>query len=180
MIRVAEGLAANGIRVVTFNFPYKEANKNVPDKGPVLEEAFAQVWREIAARTDGPMFAGGKSMGGRISSQTAAKSLFDPAPIGLIFFGYPLHPPAAPKKRRDRHLPSIVQPMLFLHGTRDSFGSPEEMTALMQTLPAATLHLIDGGDHSLVAPKRQDPGGRSVDTAIEIAARWMMMMVLRS
>jgi predicted alpha/beta-hydrolase family hydrolase len=173
MIRVAEGLAAHGIRVVTFNFPYMEAHKKVPDKGPELEQAFARTWREIAAHARGPMFAGGKSMGGRIASQTAAKAAFDPAPVGLVFFGYPLHPPAAPKQRRDRHLPSITQPMLFLHGTRDSFGSPEEMTALMQTLPTATLQLIDGGDHSLVAPKRQDPEGRSVDTAIDAAARWI-------
>jgi len=173
MTRVATGLAARGIHVVTFNFPYKEAGRSLPDPGPVLEAAFANVWKDSRA-----VFAGGKSMGGRIASQAAAKQLFSPAPAGLVYFGYPLHPPGKPAQRRDAHLPSLTQPMLFLHGTRDPFGSPDEMTALASGLgAAATLHLIDGGDHSLVRPKRQDPDGGSVDAAMDIAARWMAGLI---
>ena len=95
-------------------------------------------------------------MGGRIASQVAARDAFDPPPNGLIFFGYPLHPPGNPKQRRDTHLPEIRVPMLFLQGTRDPFGSPEEMKALAAALPkTATLELVDGGDHSLVVRTKQ-------------------------
>jgi predicted alpha/beta-hydrolase family hydrolase len=174
MVRVAEGLAARGVQVLTFNFPYKDAGKSVPDPPAVLEETFARVWKGAGAR-----FAGGKSMGGRISSQAAARQLFDPPAAGLVFFGYPLHPPGKPAQRRDRHLGSVGAPMLFLHGTRDQFGSPEEMTSLVASLgPTATLELIDGGDHSLVRPKRQDPDGRALDHAMDVAAKWMKALNL--
>jgi hypothetical protein len=171
MIRVADGLAARGVRVVTFDFPYMEAGRRTPDRGPDLEAAFEAIWQSV--RESGPMFAGGKSMGGRIASQVAARSGFDPAPAGLVFFGYPLHPPGRPAERRDRHLPRIAAPMLFLHGTRDSFGSPDEMRELAASLPGARLELIEGGDHSLVAPKRGDPAGASLERAIDLAAAWM-------
>lgn len=169
MIRVAAGLAARGIHVVTFNFPYKDAGRPVPDPGPVLEAAFADAWAGAGAT-----FAGGKSMGGRIASQAAANGLCSPAPAGLVYFGYPLHPPGKPAQRRDRHLAAAGCPMLFLHGTRDAFGAPDEMTALTARLgPGATLALIDGGDHSLVRPKRQDPDGRALEGAMDTAAAWM-------
>jgi predicted alpha/beta-hydrolase family hydrolase len=175
LARVAAGLAARGIHVVTFNFPYKAAGRSLPDPGPVLEAAFAEVWRDAGA-----VFAGGKSMGGRIASQAAAKGGLDPAPAGLIYFGYPLHPPGKPAQRRDAHLPKIGRPMLFLHGTRDPFGSPAEMTTLAAGLgPSATLALVEGGDHSLVRPKRQDPEGRSLEDAMNVAARWMRERVGR-
>ena len=174
MRRVTEMLTAHGIRVVTFNFPYIDAKRSAPDRPPVLEETFARIWREAAAEADGAMYAGGKSMGGRIASQVAARGGFDPAPAGLIYFGYPLHPPGKPDQRRDRHLPSIPVPMLFLHGTRDSFGTPEEMQGLAKTLgPRARLEIIAGGDHSLVAPKRQDPNGESLLRATDLAATFM-------
>ncbi len=172
MKRVAEGLAARGIRVVTFNFPYIDAGKHVPDPGAMLEDAFRDVWASV--RDAGPMFAGGKSMGGRIASQAAAKNVLDPAPAGLVCFGYPLHPPGKPAQRRDKHLPAIAAPMLFLHGTRDPFGSPDEMRALVGVLLGATLEIIEGGDHSLAAPKRQDPGGASLDRAMDVAAAWLL------
>ena len=177
MRRVVAAFGTHGIDVVTFNFPYMDAGRKAPDRAPVLEAHYARVWRETAARIEpikpvkGPMIAGGKSMGGRIASQVAAAGGFDPAPAGLLFFGYPLHPPNQPGKRRDAHLPTIDVPMLFLHGTRDPFGSPDEMRALVDTLPRATLHLIDGGDHSLVV-KRKDAGD-SVERAVATAAEWI-------
>ena len=173
MRRVAESLATRGISVVTFNFPYMEAGRGAPNPGPQLEAAFADVWREVAAAARGPLFAGGKSMGGRISSQAAAKKLFDPAPAGLVFFGYPLHPPGKPDQRRDRHLPDVGAPMLFLSGTRDPFGSPEEFTALVATLPNATLEILEGGDHSLLASKAQEAKSSRLERAIDLAAAWI-------
>ncbi len=125
------------------------------------------------------MFAGGKSMGGRIASQAAARALFNPAPAGLVFFGYPLHPPAKPGQRRDRHLASVGAPMLFVQGTRDPFGSEEEMEALVSMLPDATLELVDGGNHSLEAPKRDDPDGTRFEAAVQAAVRWMRTSTAR-
>jgi predicted alpha/beta-hydrolase family hydrolase len=161
------------VRAVTFNFPYIEEKRKVPDRGPVLEDAFAVVWREVASAAAGLVFAGGKSMGGRIASQLAARGGFDPAPAGLVFFGYPLHPPGKPGQRRDRHLASIDAPLLFLHGTRDPFASPDEMRGLVAGLSRATLEFIDGGDHSLVAPKRQDPEAASLERAMDLAAAFV-------
>ena len=76
------------------------------------------------------------------------------------------------QQRRDAHLPSIRVPMLFLHGTRDGFGTPDEMTALTASLPSATLHLCDQGDHSLIAPKKADPRGQLLEDAMDVAATW--------
>lgn len=174
MRKVAQGLADRGVRVVTFNFPYKEEKRKVPDRGPVLEDAFAAVWKELTGSTKGPVFAGGKSMGGRIASQATARGLFDPKPAGLVFFGYPLHPPGRPEQRRDRHLPDVGVPMLFLHGTRDPFGTPEEMRELIDELPDSALELIQDADHSLVRPRRQDPDGSSLDHAMDAAAAFII------
>ena len=173
MQRVVRAFEQARVRVVTFNFPYMDAGRSVPDKAAVLDAHFAAVWKEAAAGAQGPLFAAGKSMGGRIASQVAAKGGFDPAPAGLIFFGYPLHPPNQPAKRRDAHLSAIAVPMLFVQGTRDPFGSPEEMRALVATLPNATLGIIEGGDHSLAALKKADPAGDSVERAVASATAWI-------
>jgi len=171
MKRVAQAFESAGMRVVTFNFPYMDARRHVPDKPAVLEAHFATVWRDAGAKATGPMFAAGKSMGGRIASQVAAKGDLTPAPAGLVFFGYPLHPPGKPQQLRDAHLPDITAPMLFLQGSRDPFGSPDEMRALVDRLPGATLSITDRGDHSLVTSRR--PDDRGVDDAVGIAVKWM-------
>jgi predicted alpha/beta-hydrolase family hydrolase len=171
MKRVVTAFDSQGIDVVTFNFPYIDAGRSAPDRPAVLETHFEQVWKDAAANAAGPMIAGGKSMGGRIASQAAGRGGFAPPPAALVFFGYPLHPPNQPAKRRDAHLPQVAAPMLFLHGTRDPFGSPDEMRELVASLPRATLHLIDGGDHSLVV-KRKD-GADSVERAVAVAATWI-------
>ena len=173
LIKVARAFEQRDINVVRFNFPYKEAGKSVPDKPAVLEAHFANVWKDAAKSAKGPMIAAGKSMGGRIASQVAATGGFDPPPAALIFFGYPLHPPGKPTQRRDAHLPKIKVPMLFLHGTRDPFGTPDEMTSLAASLPSAKLHIVDGGDHSLVASKRASGGGDSVELAVATASEWI-------
>ena len=171
MLRVAKAFSTHDIDVVTFNFPYMDAGKSVPDKAPVLEAHFEKVWTDVASRTKGPLVAAGKSMGGRIASQVAARKGFSPAPVGLVYFGYPLHPPNQPAKRRDSHLPAIDIPMFFFHGTRDPFGTPEELQSLVAGLPHANLQLIDGGDHSLIV-KRKD-GADSIERAVAQAADWI-------
>lgn len=169
----AAAFAAAGFETITFDFPYMENGRRVPDAGPVLEAAFAAVAAECCARwiNGRGYFVGGKSMGGRIASQAMARGLFERAPAGLVFLGYPLHPPQRPEKRRDAHLASITTPMLFVHGTRDPFGSPDEMRALIARLPSATLALIEHGGHSFEAPKRD--GGDQRAAAFAAAISWM-------
>jgi uncharacterized protein len=150
MVQAAQAFAARGITVATFDFPYMAQGRSVPDKGPVLETH----WRAVVdeARTHPafarlPLFIGGKSMGGRIASQVAAQRVEGIA--GLVYLGYPLHPPGKPEQRRDRHLPDITEPMLFVQGTRDPFGTAEEIRALLPRLnPRATLFEVTDGDHS--------------------------------
>ncbi len=94
-------------------------------------------------------------MGGRIASQVAAQPDALPARVdGLVFLGYPLHPPNQPRRRRDAHLGDIQVPMLFVQGERDVFGNAEEMTPLVAALPHASLYVVAGGNHSLETPKR--------------------------
>ena len=174
MNAAAAAFSAAGYETITFDFPYMEEGRRVPDPAPVLEATFAAVATECCARWmngRGRYFAGGKSMGGRIASQAAARGLFERPPAGLVFLGYPLHPPGKPEKRRDAHLPSVKAPMLFVHGSRDPFGTPDEMQALVKPLAQATLVVIDGCGHSFEAPKR-DGGDRSAQ-AFATAIAWM-------
>jgi predicted alpha/beta-hydrolase family hydrolase len=125
MVSFADALSSLGLDVITFNFPYIEQRRKIPDRAPVLEACFNAVIRTVKAEVASAgeaLFIGGKSMGGRIATQVAAA---DPnLPVnGLILLGYPLHPPGRPDQRRDRHLPDIERPMLFVHGTRDPFGA---------------------------------------------------------
>ena len=150
MVQAAKAFAERGITTATFDFPYMAQGRSLPDKGPVLEAH----WRTVidAARAHGafaglPLFIGGKSMGGRISSQVAAQHVDGIA--GLIYLGYPLHPPGKPDQRRDRHLPDISEPMLFVQGTRDPFGTADDIRELVPRLnPRATLFEVRDGDHS--------------------------------
>jgi predicted alpha/beta-hydrolase family hydrolase len=155
MTNAARALAARRIVTATFDFPYMAAGRKVPDGPEVLERA----WRDVVdtARANEklarlPLFIGGKSMGGRIASQAAAAS---DLPIeGLVFLGYPLHPPGKPDQRRDKHLPAIRAPMLFVQGTRDAFGTAEEIRGLLPRLQRAALFEVDGGDHSFKVPAK--------------------------
>ena len=142
---VGAGLMARGVACLRFNFPYKEAGRKAPDREPVLRETWTSVF-EAMAREGRAVWAGGKSLGGRIASMCAADGM--PA-AGLVFFGYPLHPPGKPERIRDAHLPSIRVPMLFIQGTGDPFATPDLLRATIARLgKRATLHTIEGGDHS--------------------------------
>jgi predicted alpha/beta-hydrolase family hydrolase len=139
---VKQGLEARGLEVVTFDFPYMKAGRKLPDKAPILEAA----WREeIEKHRAQRLFLGGKSMGGRIASMVAAASI--DGVEGLVFLGYPLHPPKQPDKRRDAHLPEIRERTLFVQGERDPFGTPKELRPVLQKMKNATLYPVKG-DHS--------------------------------
>lgn len=165
MVAAAGGLAGRGVETTTFNFPYTEAGRRAPDPAPKLEACFRDVVRAVRARgaPDRPLFLGGKSMGGRMASHLAAQG--EPNLAGLVFLGYPLHPPGKPTQLRSEHLPSIGVPMLFVQGTRDPFGSPDELAPILARLPAkVAVFPIDQGGHSFEVPKR---AGRSREEIFE-------------
>ena len=151
LVSFARALAARGLEIVTFNFPYTEQHRRVPDRRPVLDACYAAVIdavRQHVASARAALFIGGKSMGGRIATHVAAA---DPAlPVaGLVLLGYPLHPPGRPSERRDAHLAGVRRPMLIIQGSRDTFGMPAEFAPLMSALlPAPTMHIVEAGDHS--------------------------------
>lgn len=151
MTAFARALAARGLDTITFNFPYTEQRRRLPDRGPVLEACYRRVVDTV--RRDVPsarqfLFIGGKSMGGRIATQVAAADHTLPLD-GIVLLGYPLHPPGRPTQRRDAHLPGVKRPLLFIQGDRDGFGTPAELGPILSSLsPQATLHVVAGGDHS--------------------------------
>lgn len=156
MVAFARALAERGLTTVTFNFPYMEQRRRMPDRAPALEAAFRAVIEVVRARPDwgrDRLVIGGKSMGGRMASYVAAAGLDGLA--GLVFLGYPLHPPGRPEQRRDGHLSRIREPMLFVQGARDTFGTPEELAPILVPLgPAVRLHVVADGDHSFKVPRR--------------------------
>src|SRR5713226_10019039 len=124
MRMVASGLAARGFDALTFNFLYKEKGKSAPDPKARLESCYRAVINAALKHRKlkkNRLVIGGKSMGGRIASQVAAGH--SEGIDGLVFLGYPLHPPGRPEKLRDEHLPKIKAPMLFVQGARDTFGT---------------------------------------------------------
>lgn len=165
LLRCAEAVAASGRGVVLFNFPYGERRRRVPDPPAILERTVAAVAAlaraELGARR---LVLGGKSMGGRMASQAVAGGL---AADGLAFLGYPLHPPGRPEKLRDRHLPAVAVPMLFVQGGRDAFARPDLLRATLARLgDRATLIEVADGDHSFAVPKRQDRTPAQVEASI--------------
>jgi len=172
---VHEGLAATGFVCVKFNFPYTQAGRRAPDRAPVLEDCYRHV---IAAIRSDPGLAtdriviGGKSMGGRMASHLAAQG---EAVAGLLFLGYPLHPPGKVEQMRIAHLPKIRVPMLFFAGTRDPLCRLDLLQEAFKQLRApVVLHIIDGGDHSFAVPKRlgRDVGDVCAEI-IRVSAEWL-------
>jgi uncharacterized protein len=149
------------VLVLRFNFPYQEARRSSPDPPARLEATYRAVLGWLRAHptlAPGPLFAGGKSMGGRMGSHLAAVG--EPL-AGLVLLGYPLHPAGKPEQRRDAHLPAIRCPMLFIQGTRDPLCDLRLLEPVFGRLAAPhRLVIIPEGDHSFKAPKR---AGRSPD-----------------
>jgi predicted alpha/beta-hydrolase family hydrolase len=174
----AKGLAERGFDAMTFNFLYMEQRRGAPDPKAKLEACYRAVIDAALKhkKLKGNQLAiGGKSMGGRIASQVAATPETAAQITALVFLGYPLHPPGRPDKLRDAHLPEITAPMLFVQGSRDTFGTTDEIRDVIKRLDLpATLYPIEGGDHSLKVPKKGNPSQVDVYNIImdEISS-WM-------
>lgn len=167
MVSTARELAARGIDVATFDFPYVAQGRHVPDRAPVLEQAFreaisaARQWSRA-----GRLVIGGKSMGGRIATHLGAQGVDGLA--GIVALGYPLHPPGKPEQPRSAHLPSIAVPVLIVQGERDPFGTPAELEPVLQTMAApVALHVVAAGDHSLAVRRRTAPA------IYDVIRRWI-------
>ena len=177
----ANGLAARGLDAMTFNFVYMEQGRSVPDQKPKLEACFRAVLETALKHKklkNNRLVVGGKSMGGRIASQVMAgehRETFANDVVGLVFLGYPLHPPGQSTKLRVEHLEHIKKPMLFVQGTRDALGSPDEIKPWVKDLrPAAKFHEIEGGDHSFKAPKKFGLSPDQIfETAMDEIDRWI-------
>ncbi len=168
MQRAAEALEARGIATHRYEFPYMKAKKSRPDPPAVAEAAVRQAVAEAAQKFPGvPILAGGKSFGGRMTSQAQASERMSNV-RGLVFFGFPLHPPGKPGTSRAEHLTAVDVPMLFLQGTRDEFAQLDLLQAVVKRLGnRATLHLVEEGDHSFKVPKRT--GKTEADVMNELA-----------
>ncbi len=164
MERVAVALAGKGIATFRYQFPYMEQGKRRPDPPAVATETVRAA--VDAARDAAPglrLIAGGKSFGGRMTSTAQAEEPL-PGVRGLAFLGFPLHPPGRPGTGRATHLEQVRIPMLFLQGTRDTFVGLDLLTPLCDGLAQATLHVVEGGDHSFKVPKRS---GRTEEDVME-------------
>lgn len=175
LVKIEQHLAP--LPVGRVDFPYRRAGRKAPDRAPVLLECVvsevAAFAKEHRMRTSS-LVIGGRSMGGRMCSMAVAGStaiagntaVDDGLSVkGLVLVSYPLHPPAQPEKLRVEHLPRIVVPVLFVHGTKDPFGSPEDLRRHASTIPGdVTFHFIENGRHDL----------KNKDTEIaEAIAGWM-------
>jgi len=140
-------MAGHGVATVRFNFFYADSGRRTPDPEPGLRAAWMEASEGVRAMADGvPVLAGGKSLGGRIASMCVADGM---AAAGLVFLGYPLHPPGKPERLRVEHLERITVPMLFLQGTRDPFAQPGQLAKVIRGLGERIEHVpVEGGDHS--------------------------------
>lgn len=163
MSGMSQRLVERGIGTFRYQFPYAEAGKGRPDPQPILLATVRSAVR-YAATKGLPLLAGGKSMGGRMTSLAAAA---EPLPDvrGIVFFGFPLHSPAKPGTDRAAHLAKVTVPLLFLQGTRDSLAKLELIEPVIEGLgDSATLHVADGADHGFHVPKRS---GRTDDDVLD-------------
>jgi predicted alpha/beta-hydrolase family hydrolase len=181
MASLALGLAQRGIACLRFNFPFIEQGSKRPDRPELAHAAVRAAVAEAARRLPGvPLFAGGKSFGGRMTSQAQAAHPLT-AVRGLVFVGFPLHPAGKPSTERARHLSDVRVPMLFLQGTRDALADLALMRETVQPLAArATLHVVDGADHAfhvLVKSGRTDV--QVLEELLDVMEAWMLPQRVR-
>ncbi|HUP50382.1 MAG TPA: alpha/beta family hydrolase [Thermoanaerobaculia bacterium] len=166
MTRIARGLAANAIRVVRFEFPYMRARREgkrtgAPDRQPVLLDTWREAVRQNAAER---LFVGGKSLGGRMASMIADEV----QARGLICLGYPFHPPGNRARLRVEHLRTLVTPTLIIQGSRDPFGTPEDV-ASYDLSASIRVEWLAGGDHSFKPRRGSEVSENGIlDRAIEL------------
>lgn len=155
MEAASAGLVRRGVATFRYHFPYMEMGRKAPNRPPVLLAAVRAAVAEAARLApDLPLLAGGKSMGGRMTSTAAAQEAL-PGVRGLAFFGFPLHAAGKPGAQRGAHLSDVGLPMLFLQGTRDKLADLELLRPLLADVkPAPTLHVVEGADHGFHVLKR--------------------------
>jgi hypothetical protein len=165
LVAIDEAVARLGLATSRMDFPYRLAGRRVPDRAPVLVAAVRHAAAELAdaaGMAPDRLALGGRSMGGRMCSMAVAEGL--PA-AGLVLVSYPLHPPGRPEKLRTEHFPALEVPCLFVSGTRDAFGTPEELEEATAAIPGpVTHHWVDGGDHGL---RRRD------EAVAQVVAGWL-------
>jgi predicted alpha/beta-hydrolase family hydrolase len=154
MTRLSEALGALNIGTMRYNFPYMEAGGKRPDAPAVAEKAVIRAIETASERFPGtPLLAGGKSFGGRMTSQAMSK-VAKPPLKGIVFVGFPLHAAGNPGTERANHLKDVTVPMLFLQGTRDALADIVLIEKICNNLPKAMLHKFEGADHSFRAGKQ--------------------------
>ena len=159
LVALDEAVSALGVTVERMDFPYTQAGRKAPDRPPVLLEAVRAGAARLAVDD---LYLGGRSMGGRICSMAVADGL---EAKGLVLVSYPLHPPGKPDKLRTEHFPRLAVPCLFVSGTKDTFGRPEELEAATAAIPGEVTHVwIEGGDHGL---RRKDAA------VVEAVTAWL-------
>jgi uncharacterized protein len=170
LVALAELLADLGHPVVRTNLPYREAGRRAAPRAESNVGHFRRLLASAgeAAGLGGPWIAGGKSYGGRVASLLAAEA--DEADLlGLLFYGYPLHPPGRPERLRVDHWPRVSVPCLFLQGTRDTFCDLELLEEHVHKLPRrATIQPVEGGDHSLKVTRAASPTGEAASAVATI------------
>lgn len=175
MADFASGLAERRIATLRYQFPYMEQGSKRPDTPAVAHAAVRAAVAETGLRLPGlPLFAGGKSFGGRMTSQTQALSPL-PGVLGLVFVGFPLHPAGKPSDERARHLSDVQCPMLFLQGTRDELATLDLLQPLVRRLgPSATLALFDDADHAFHVRARSGRNdAQTLDAMLDAMAGWL-------
>ena len=165
-------LANRGILSVKFDFEYMETQRRVPDSQPKLQAHYRSVVKQVVMQhSPQRLIIGGKSMGGRVASYIASGM---PEVSGLVFLGYPLHPPGKPDQLRDQHLYELTIPMLFVSGTKDTFAERELLQRVANKIgDNATLVWIEGGDHSL---KRHRGDAESLPIAVDAIMNWLNLI----
>ena len=175
MQAVAEQLATQKIATFRYQFPYMEKGKKSPDSQTTLHATIVSAVKTAKKAARGlPLLAGGKSMGGRLTSLVVAEGRL-PDVQGLIFFGFPLHAAGKPSSERGAHLAGVNVPMLFLQGTRDRLAELDCITPFCRSLgKRATLHIVEGGDHSFHVLKRSGRTDEDVQNELgETVESWV-------
>lgn len=180
MTAISDGLAARGIMSLRYQFPFMERGGRRPDPPALAHSTVrAAVAQAVSVAMSLPLLAGGKSFGGRMTSQAQAAAAL-PGVAGLVFFGFPLHPAGRPSTDRANHLSAVRVPMLFLQGSRDALAETGLLVATVEALgPAATLHLVDGADHAFAVPARQGTGpSQTLADMLDAFDAWMSRLSL--
>ena len=168
IVGFCEALVQEDISALRMNFPYLEAGRRSPGSPADAIASVRAAVEDAGSRTGGPVFAGGKSYGGRMASMAAAEGM---ACAGLVFLGYPLHAPGKTDQVRDEHLYGLRVPMLFLQGTKDPFADPQVLAGVLAKLGAGAVHVpFEGAGHSFDVGRKGDPKATGASLAPHVAA----------